>query len=519
MTFRLLLCWAVLLAPPWGLVRAVTPELPRAEWTIPEVEALLKRRVAQNATRGIAVALIAPDGKIDIVTAGHSGNAARPNVDGDTLYEIGSITKVFTATILAQSVEEGGVKFDAKVREVLPDRAWRSPGVGDVTLTQLSTHTSGLPRVPGEWRFVRGMLFAFRNPYAHYSANDLWTYVQNMEHEPRRDHEFAYSNLGAGLLGQVLAAKEGTTYEAMVERRILKPLGMTWSGIRTAPGRESYLAVGHSASLIPQSYWDIPALPGAGALRSSASEMAKFILANLRGTLAGANAAHGERMKLGTDRAFGLGWGISRAHRDEILWHNGGTGGFRTFAGFSRQSGRGVVVLSNVSVDVDDLGFHLLNREFELVEDPRRLSWFSVLIGLSMASALVVRTWFATDPPPVAAEPGAENAKQGWKRNLRARFAKWRNRQRVESKITLFWTLLNILIIAIVLYLLGPWEWLGPAVRTAILVIAALLVLRMVWKLRHLPWRGPAPRGSRVARYIEYALCVVVLAVFAWNFW
>lgn len=492
----------------------------RTGWNVQEVEALLKRRVEQKLTRGIAVALIAPDGKVEVVAAGDSGNASRPIVDGDTLFEIGSITKVFTATLLAQSVEEGLVKLDSTVREVLPHRGLQTPGVGDVTLAQLATHTSGLPRLPDDWHFTRSTLTSFRNPYANYSTDDLWSYLQNKTHEPRADYPSEYSNLGTGLLGQVLAEREGTNYEALVERRLLKPLGMTWSGIRTSAAREQFLAVGHSALLNRQPYWDLPAFQGAGALRSSVSEMAKFIHAHTRGSLAGAGATHTERVKISEHRGIALGWAISRRYSDEILWHNGGTGGFRTFAGFSRVSGRGVVVLSNTAIEVDDIGLHLLNGEFKIQANPRRINWTYVVIGVVLGTAMLLRVWFATDPArPKAAAPAGAEAERPPKRTLRERFAEARARKRITSKVELFWMVLEILSLLGLCYIIGIWDWVSVAGRAIYLVLGGTMLLWTIWRLRHLPWRDASQTGSRAARYFSRFLTIGFLAIVVWNLW
>jgi D-alanyl-D-alanine-carboxypeptidase/D-alanyl-D-alanine-endopeptidase len=519
MALRLLLCWSVLLTPVGGQARAAAPAPSQdSGFNVQDVEAILKQRVEKKLTRGIAVALIAPDGKIEIVTAGHSGNASRAAVDGDTLFEIGSITKVFTATLLAQMVEEGKVKLDSKVRDVLPQRNWRTPGVGDVTLLQLTTHTSGLPRLPDEWKFTSSMLLSIRNPYANYSLNDMWTYVQNKEHEAKNDYPSEYSNLGVGLLGEVLAEKEGVSFEALVERRILKPLGMTWSGVRTASVREAFLAVGHSTSLSPQPYWDIPSLQGAGALRSSVSEMAKFIHAQMRGTLAGATATQAQRVKSSEQRGVGMGWAISRKHNDELLWHNGGTGGFRTFAGFSRVSGKGVVVLSNAAIDTDDIGLHLLNSEFKLQDNPKRVATFHVILGTAFGIAMILRTWFATAPiRPVA--PVASDASQLAKvRTLRDKFVDWRAKKRIESRNGLFWMVVELTGMIVLGNLIGLWDWLAVEWRMAYLGIGGALLAWTIWKLRHLPWRDPAPRGSRLERYLERVVSVFLLGLIVWNF-
>jgi CubicO group peptidase (beta-lactamase class C family) len=130
-----------------------------------QVLTILQQRIDKNAARGIAVVLLDPDGSVRFLSKGQSGNPARPQIDADTLFEIGSITKVFTSTLLAQIAAQGAIGLDTRLDEVMGAKhTWANPGVGAVTLRQLATHTSGLPRLPQDANFLWGMVRSLRNP-------------------------------------------------------------------------------------------------------------------------------------------------------------------------------------------------------------------------------------------------------------------------------------------------------------------------------------------------------------------
>ncbi|HRE13657.1 MAG TPA: serine hydrolase domain-containing protein [Usitatibacteraceae bacterium] len=323
--------------------------------------ALLEARVASRSTVGIVAGLVAPDGLVTVISAGRSGNEARQAVDGLTLFEIGSITKVFTATLLAQQVERGRLTLATTVREAVPGiRAWKSPGVGDVTLGSLASHTSGLPRLPRDWRFFAGMVLNRADPYAGYTPDRLLDYASTAGGPGPGPHPVAYSNYGAGLLGEVLARREGLAWAALARRDILAPLAMGRTGTTTAGTDAALLARGHKEDLDPTGYWSLPGLAGAGALRSNVEELAKFLVAHRDGTLPGSRLTQQVRAKADKGSSPGLGWFIRPSGAGRILWHNGGTGGFRSFAGVHEGSKTGVIVLSNSANDVDEIGMALL---------------------------------------------------------------------------------------------------------------------------------------------------------------
>ena len=496
--FILMVC---LLGLTWSHAQTPPQAMPLTD---DQVLTILQQRIDKNAARGIAVALLNPDGSVRFLSKGQSGNPARPQIDADTLFEIGSITKVFTSTVLAQRAAQGDLGLDTRLDEVMDAKpAWANPGVGAVTLRQLATHTSGLPRLPLDANFLGGMVRSLHNPYANYSEADMWTYVRQLPLEVKLDRPVAYSNLGVGLLGQALASLDKMSYSDMVTARILAPLGMTATGIGLSTDRVPFMAQGHSASLLPVPLWDLPSMPGAGALRSSTRDMARFLQAHMQGTLAGASATHSAQVRIDDTQSVALGWFIEQRHGEEIHWHNGGTGGFRAFAGFNLKSGKGVVVLSNVSQGVDDIGLHLLSQKFPIKDDPRSANMTAIVISIVFCVSLLLH--------PLAM-PGVRLG-QLPASGMRGKFLRWHQSTILRSKSELFWTLLEMLVISIFAYHFVAWEWIGTQGRLAFFAIIGLLVLTMVWQSRALPRRATERAGNRGLKIIGRSFSLLMLAI------
>jgi len=347
-----------------ALILACTQGLPSDS----AVRAILAPRVAAfpdsgKHGAGIVVGLLDANGKRRIVAAG---------VDAGAVFEIGSITKVFTASVLSDMVARREVKLDDPVANYLP-RAVHMPVRGrPISLLDLATQVSGLPRLPDN--------LAPRdqsNPYADYSVRQLYEFLSRYQLPRDPGASYEYSNLGMGLLGHALALRARMSYEQLVTRRLLTPLGMRETAITLTPPLRARLAPGHdeAGNVVPN--WDLPTLAGAGALRSTASDMLAFLAANVdtSATPIGRALRQTHDPRQATDNPnlkVGLAWHILSRPIGNIVWHNGGTGGYRTFIGFDPVRRIGVVVLSNFNRSVDDLGYHLLDESFPLEPPPQR---------------------------------------------------------------------------------------------------------------------------------------------------
>jgi D-alanyl-D-alanine-carboxypeptidase/D-alanyl-D-alanine-endopeptidase len=236
-----------------------------------------------------------------------------------------------------------------------------------ITLKDLSTHTSGLPRLPTNFSPKDPA-----NPYADYSVEQMYQFLSGYTLTRDIGAQYEYSNLGGGLLGHVLARRAGMDYEALVRSRITAPLKMSSTAITLSPELKLRLATGHNERLIPVSNWDFPTLAGAGAIRSTANDLLDFLAVPL-GYTTSPLAPSFERMlsvrmptgQPGVDVA--LAWHIFTT--GGLIWHNGGTGGYRSFMGYDPKTRVGVVVLSNTATNlgVEDVGPHLLDKSAPVV--------------------------------------------------------------------------------------------------------------------------------------------------------
>lgn len=281
----------------------------------------------------------------------------------DTIFELGSITKVFTATLLASMAGEGIVALDDPANRYLPPGG-RLPVRGrPITLLDLATHSSGLPRLPKG--ILRMSLFRHRdNPYAPFTVAQLERAAAEARLKREPGTRPRYSNFGMGLLGHVLGLAADLPYGTLVRDRICDPLGLVDTRVEVPAGDLGRFADGHDRRGRPVPHWELPSLAGAGALRSTVHDMLRFLeLQHGDGPSALARAAratHGARLRRGRI-AQCLGW-MSLESRDgaRLLWHDGGTGGFRSFCAFAPETGAHVVVLSNGTRRVDRIGFRIM---------------------------------------------------------------------------------------------------------------------------------------------------------------
>ena len=332
------------------------------------IQTLIQSRVDEGRAVGIVVGVLEADGSIRIFAAGDAGPEAQ-SLGERSVFEIGSVTKVFTATLLADMVAMGKVAYDDPVAKFLPEGEVSVPTRGgkEITLLDLATHRSALPRMPDNFTPDDAS-----NPYADYTVEQLYAFLSN--HELRRDigTVVEYSNLGVGLLGHALARVNGSSYEELVRERILDPLDMNNTAITLSDDMQHWLVKGHDQGGNVVSNWDIPTLAGAGALRSDIRDMLKFISANTGSADSPLEEAmrnsHDVRASMSGNMDIGLNWIIMTAGDDKLIWHNGGTGGYHSFAGFDPNRGVGAVVLSNSSHDIDDIGLHLINSKLPLSE-------------------------------------------------------------------------------------------------------------------------------------------------------
>lgn len=291
-------------------------------------------------------------------------NNTPPNEN--TVYEIGSITKTFTTTMLVMLERDGKLKVTDPVQNYLPAgvTAHNFSSTSPTQLFHLATQTSGYPRQPNN--MITGTSDP-KNPYKNYSETDLYIFVNNYVPDFEPGTHYGYSNVGMGLLGNLLTKASGKSYEELLHYYILDSLGMTMTSTKISADMQKNLAKAYNEGGEPTLNWDFDALAGAGAIKSTLSDMTKY-LAFQMGKNDKMNFKDG--LKLAQTRRFetdlnntavGLAWAISETMWDRtVIWHNGGTGGYTSFLGFIPETNTGVVVLSNQNNSVDGVAMEIL---------------------------------------------------------------------------------------------------------------------------------------------------------------
>ncbi len=325
----------------------------------PDVAADAQRWLGANAG-GAAIAYVDAGG-VTFANVGQFGPGDSRPITPDTTFEIGSISKVFVALLLVESERAGKAQRDEPAAKFLlpagdPDQA----KLAKITLVSLATHSAGLPRMASNFSAPNGNR-------AGYTRAQLIEGFRRDGAKAVVGGKSVYSNVGVVLLGQALAGAWGEPYPAVLQARVLDPLGLkhTWLGLRGTSQRDDFplgLVDGK-----PVAHWEFDALAPSGALRSTARDMALFLQACLGFRETPLNASMRESIKplrpMGDGPGkIGLNWMSTAGPRPPISWHNGATAGFRAFAGFDPAGGVGVAVLTNSAAVPDTLGMELLGR-------------------------------------------------------------------------------------------------------------------------------------------------------------
>jgi len=319
-----------------------------------------KAKVFPEATQ-LAVAIIR-NGKLSFAGTIRQGDSLVLVDNRQSAFEIGSITKVFTSTLLAHAVVSKGLVVHESINKYLP---FALKDDTPITFEQLANHTSGLPRMPSNFQ-----LSAFMNPgnpYKNYTEEKLKEYLtkeMRLEHNPGQ--ESSYSNLGAGLLGYTITKYNGKDFETLLRDQVFSPLGMA----HTTTLREQLSATlikGLSETGKEVSNWDLSALAGAGGILSTAEDMSKFALAQFDTSNLALALTQKETFRINDKMGVGLGWHLLYDSPEATwLWHNGGTGGYTSSMALDIERKNGVILLSNVSAfsrhmkNIDELCFALM---------------------------------------------------------------------------------------------------------------------------------------------------------------
>ena len=339
------------------------------EASLDKAEAYIKSKIESGSLTGISISYLYGDGRVRELNLGTLGPEKVIGITANTIFEIGSISKTFTTTFLAIMMQETEYSLNTTIDEFLPDSLNLPSFEGEkITLGHLATHTSGLPRIPFNFSPDNPL-----DPYADYKIEDMYSFLEKYELKNSPGSSFAYSNIGMGLLGHLFELHHNSTYEELVKNFIAKPLAMENTGLTVAAENRDRFSEPYNYGS-ESSYWHFRTMEGAGALRSTGDDMLQylkaqmgFIGADLQEAI---NTTHTVQFDTGEGLIddIGLGWFYSTQH-DTLRWHNGGTGGFKSFMGVNKEKGIGVVVLANGRTDVpDEVGLYLLDQKHSLPE-------------------------------------------------------------------------------------------------------------------------------------------------------
>jgi serine-type D-Ala-D-Ala carboxypeptidase/endopeptidase len=323
------------------------------------LQQILQERIKAKKAVGLVVGRLQGTNRSIVAVGTMALTNSRP-VGGDTVFEIGSITKVFTGTLLADMANRGEVRPDDPATKYLPPTVKMPSRNGKViTLAHLASHRSGLPRElenrpPGE-----------NKPSPAYSPELVFEFLSGYELPRDPGSAYEYSNLGMGLLGDSLARLAGTNYEQLVLDRICKPLGMNDTRLKLSEEMQNRFPTGHDYDLKPAKGFERLSLAGAGGLRTTANDFLKFLAAVLNPgddrVSKAINASQAARTNTGVD-GVEVAWGWHfRTVSDELITHSGLVSGFHSFMGVNRKRNRAVVIFSNCSHSSDNIGMRLLD--------------------------------------------------------------------------------------------------------------------------------------------------------------
>ncbi|CAG5006627.1 D-alanyl-D-alanine-carboxypeptidase/endopeptidaseAmpH [Dyadobacter sp. CECT 9275] len=349
-----------------GLLSSCEDKAPAPETINTAIDNAVYPYIAMGANVGIIVGII-KDGSKSVYSYGEKELGTDQKITSKSVLELASITKTFTALALADMHFRENLNLDDPIEKYLPARV-KVPSFNGkkITLRQLANHTSGLPRTP------ENMDKEAFNPYIGYSEEKMYEFINGytLKREPGTQYE--YSNVGYGLLGQILSILNKTDYEDMIASRVTVPLGMKHTTVSFSSEQLQNLVPGYYGNRKVDSWakYMENILQGTGSLISNLDDMLIYLDANMnpQNNLLGQaiSLTHKPTFEYSGDHqdGIGLGWSLFSADNQNITWKNGGNGGYTSFIGFDKSSKTGVVILTNSSLNPDpfqtQMGFEIL---------------------------------------------------------------------------------------------------------------------------------------------------------------
>ncbi|WP_126243794.1 serine hydrolase domain-containing protein [Chitinophaga rhizosphaerae] len=316
-----------------------------------KVDSLVRAAFARGECVGLMVGVI--DGKKSHVYAygeTATGNGKLPT--GQTLFQIGSLSKTFTGILLAAQIVRGEVKADDPISKYLPDTVRMNWFEGQpVTMLMLTNHTSAMPRWEPVMKYPN---FDMKQPYRHFQLPQLYDFLNKYTPAAAPGKRYDYSNIAVGLLGELLGRNKGIGYGELLYQGILRPLKMRKTRLTASPVASRTMASGYTKEKKIQGPWVMSAVAAAGGIESNMDDMLKYARANInpgKGELGDAIRLSHQQTFAGSNAIIGMGWHISRVPGHTIVQHGGQTGGYNAYIGVEPATRKAVIVLSNVAAD------------------------------------------------------------------------------------------------------------------------------------------------------------------------
>ncbi len=329
-----------------------------------DIKTIIQQEVANKRSKSIIVGIVDANGR-QIFAEGRISDTDRTLPDGKTMYEIGSITKVFTSLLLADMSLQQQLNLNDPISRFLPGNVKTPLRNGkEISLLSLSTHRSGMPRFPYNVDPANP-----DKPYVDYTVDHLCEYLSNFDPPFDIDTRWRYSNVGYGLLGNILTRVAQKDFEALIRERICGPLNMNNTVVSLTAKQKTNLAIGHAETGTPVGLTDLGAIDAGGALRSNVNDLLSFAEASMglikTPLLPAMELTHVlQAKKDGNDTYTTMGWTLVNDDGQYLVFKDGGMPGYCSFLGMDKKKKTAVVILSNSNNSVTDIGWHLL--------DPRR---------------------------------------------------------------------------------------------------------------------------------------------------
>lgn len=319
-----------------------------------EINAAVQPYLSLQATAGLSIGVL-KDGKTFFYGYGETAKGNKQIPDENTIFEIGSLSKTFTAIILAEAAKSEKLKLDDPINKYLPDSIPKLQFDGvSITLKTLSNHSSGLPRMPSNFSIADNT-----DPYKNYDNHNLFSFYKDFRPIRRPGEKYEYSNLAVGTLSVILENVYHESFESLFINTICQPLAMNDTREFLRKQDSARFAKGYSEDGNFNSPWNFQALAGAGAIRSTVADLIRYAKANLDD----APPKLKEAMQLSHSVTFkdsstkvGLGWHYIKPGSDEIIFHNGETGGYHSYLAINTKKNFALVILSNCAKGTEDAG-------------------------------------------------------------------------------------------------------------------------------------------------------------------